>query len=82
MLNAAEAPDAIEVVVEGVRGGDIVIQGDVFIIFQHFGQMGGIDAGKGDILYSLPFLLWAKYSPELCIWQSIDWASKWGLKEI
>jgi hypothetical protein len=49
-LGAAEALDAVEIVIERMRGGDEVIQGHILVAFQYFRQAGGIGAGQGDLV--------------------------------
>jgi len=47
--------DAIEVVVEGVGGGDIVFEGHALVVFQHFGQAPDLDTGEGDLVMKFAF---------------------------
>ena len=55
MLGAAEALDAVEVVAEGIGGGNKILKGNILIVLDDFRQTANLDAGKGDLVEKLPF---------------------------
>ena len=50
MLGTAEALDAVEIVIEGNGGGDVVFEGHILVVFQYFCQAADLDAGKGNLV--------------------------------